>query len=176
MTLLILQLMEFLFGFQLAGREDDVADLDLLEIPLNGDLLVDGEIGILRENVPATIAVEDDSRRTVLRDLNFRVGGNRSIEEISLYGGEVPRGTLHRDDKYFVLAASLTEGGDTTDHGDALAGVLADRGVGMSGKVAGDYFEWDSPVLWKRLEVGGGVHLRDFRGGKVLCNQSGGAE
>jgi hypothetical protein len=63
--------MEFLFGFQLAGREDDVANLDLLEIPLDGDLLVDGEIGILRENVPATIAVEDDSRRTILGDLDF---------------------------------------------------------------------------------------------------------
>ena len=176
MTLLILQLMEFLFGFQLAGREDDVANLDLLEIPLNGDLLVDGEIGILREDVPATIAVEDDSRRTILGDLDFRVGGNRSIEKVCFHCGEVPRGILHGDNEHLVLAAPLTEGGDTTNHGDTLAGVLADRGVGMSGKVAGNHFERDNSVLGKWLKVRGGIHLRDFRGGKVLCNQSGGTE
>ena len=58
-ALLILQLMELLLGFQLAGREDNVSDLDLLEIPLDGDLLVDGEVGVLREDVSATITMEN---------------------------------------------------------------------------------------------------------------------
>ena len=51
--------MELLLGFQLAGREDNVSDLDLLEIPLDGDLLVDGEVGVLREDVSATITMEN---------------------------------------------------------------------------------------------------------------------